>query len=106
MLEEIRDLLKKIDQKVDSETRRFNDQIDELKENLREFKETRDNFLSVNEEIKELSMRVNELTYERNQLKEIVDNLKYPEKKCSKQDKLIKKLTQEILLINKAHMMN
>ncbi len=37
MIEEVRDLLKKIDQ------------IDELKEDLREFKETRDNFSSVNE---------------------------------------------------------
>ncbi|GAG03527.1 unnamed protein product [marine sediment metagenome] len=45
----------------------MNDQIDELKENLREFKETRDNFSSVNEEIRKLSVQMDELTYERKQ---------------------------------------
>ncbi|NPD89169.1 MAG: hypothetical protein HGN29_10620 [Asgard group archaeon] len=95
MIEEIRNLLKKIDLIVDSEIRRLDDQIDELKQELKEFKETRDNFSSVNEEIKELSIQVDELTYERNQLKETVDNLSYLERKCSEKDEIIGRLTQE-----------
>ena len=47
------------------------------------------------EEIKELSINVGELTYERNQLRKTVDSLNYLEKKCSEQDELIEKLTQE-----------
>ncbi|MCG3221335.1 MAG: hypothetical protein H7641_08140 [Candidatus Heimdallarchaeota archaeon] len=66
-----------------------------MKENLKEFKETRDSFSSINEQIKELSIKVGELTYERNQLRKTVDSLNYLEKKCSEQDELIGKLTQE-----------
>jgi len=95
MIEEVRELLKKIDQLVDSETIRLNDQIDEFKERLKEFKETQDNISSVNEEINELTIQVDELTYERNQLKETVKNLNHLEIKCSEQDKLIEKLMQD-----------
>ena len=73
----------------------MNDQIDELKEDLRKHKETRDNFSAVNEKIEELSVQMDELTYEKSQLRETVDNLNYFEKKYSEQDKLIEKLTKE-----------
>jgi DNA repair exonuclease SbcCD ATPase subunit len=95
MIEEVREYLKKIDQIVDSEARRLNDQIDEMKDDLKEFKNNRDNISSFNKELEDLSIQVDELKYEANQQKKIITKLEHFENKCSEQDELIKKLTQE-----------
>ena len=91
MIEEVREHLKKIDQIVDSETRRLNDQIDGMKEELKECKV----ISSSSEELEDLSMQVDELKYETNKQKKTITKLEHFEKKCIEQDKLIEKLTQE-----------
>lgn len=75
MIEEVRDLLKRIDQIIDSESRRMNDQIDELKEELNELKESGENYSSIRDEIKNLTSQLDEITYERDSLKKTVEKL-------------------------------
>ncbi len=55
MLEEIRELLKRIDQIVDSESRRTEDQIDELKEKLLMIQDSEENLSSIHSQVKELT---------------------------------------------------
>jgi len=57
MLDEIRELLKRIDQLVDSESRRMNDEIDELKLKLKELQDSGENITSIHSEIKGLQKR-------------------------------------------------
>ncbi len=75
MIEEVRDLLKRIDQIIDSESRRMTDQIDELKEELNELKESGENFSSIRDEIKNLTSQLDEITYERDSLQKTVEKL-------------------------------
>ena len=95
MIEEVREYLKRIDQIVDSETRRLNDQIEEMTEELKEFKYTKDNISSFSRELENLSIQVDELKYETNQQKKKITTLEHFEKKCTEQNQLIGKLTQE-----------
>ncbi len=55
MLEEIRELLKRIDQIVDSESRRTEDQIDELKEKLLMIQDSEENLSSIHSQVKEFN---------------------------------------------------
>lgn len=75
MIEEVRDLLKRIDQIIDSESRRMTDQIDELKEELNELKESGENIESIQDGIKNLTSQLDEITYERDSLQETVEKL-------------------------------
>ena len=75
MIEEVRDLLKRIDQIIDSESRRMTDQVDELKEELGELKESGENISSIRDEIKNLTSQLDEITYERDSLQKTVEKL-------------------------------
>lgn len=95
MIEEIQDLLRKIDQIVDSESRRLNDEIEELRFQLKQFKDTQENFTSIRDEIKNLTSQIDELTYERDQLKERVKKLSPLEEKGKELEKMIEELLLE-----------
>ncbi|MBY8999591.1 MAG: hypothetical protein KGD64_01630 [Candidatus Heimdallarchaeota archaeon] len=93
MIEEVRELLKRIDQIIDSESRRLNDQIDELKEKLTDFKESGENFTSIRDEIKNLTSQLDEITYERDGLQKTVEKLSPLEPKVRELSELVKNLT-------------
>ncbi len=69
MLDEVRELLKKIDQIVESESNRLNDQIDELKSKLHSIKSLEDDYNSLLDEAKKATKELNELKQERLVLK-------------------------------------
>ncbi len=83
MLEEIRNLLQKIDQIADSESRRLNDEIDELKEKLLEIQDSGTNLSSIRSQVKEITLENEELINKVKDLQKEVDNL-LPFKKKSK----------------------
>lgn len=56
MLEEIRELLKRIDQIIDAEVRRNEDQIDDLKEKLSMFQDSEENLTSIIHKLKKLQV--------------------------------------------------
>ena len=93
MIEEVRDLLKRIDQIIDSESRRMNDQIDELKEELNELKESRENFSSIRDEIKNLNSQLDEITYERDSFKKTVEKLSPLESRTEELNEQVENLT-------------
>ena len=96
MIEEIQELLRKIDLIVDSESRRLNDEIEELRSQLKEFKDTQENFSSIRDEIKNLTSQIDELTYERDQLKQRVKKLSPLEEKTKNQEEKITELLLEL----------
>ena len=92
MLDEVRSLLKRIDQIIDSETRRLTDQIDELKDELNEIKESDDNIMSIRDEINKLTSQNDELLDERKKLQKKVEHLTPFEDKSKKMIKQIEEL--------------
>ncbi len=58
MLEEIRELLKRIDQIIDAEVRRNEDQIDDLKEKLSMFQDSEENLTSIHSQVKEITIEL------------------------------------------------
>ena len=89
MIEDVRELLKRIDQIVDSESRRLADQIDELKEELTELKESGENITSIRDEIKNLTSQLDEVTYERDGLQKSVEKL-------SPFEPMVKELSEQV----------
>ncbi|MCK5304479.1 MAG: hypothetical protein KAJ72_04455 [Candidatus Heimdallarchaeota archaeon] len=93
MIEEVRDLLKRIDQIIDSESRRMTDQIDELKEELNELKESGENLSSIRDEIKNLTSQLDEITYERDSLQKTVEKLSPLESMTEELNEQVENLT-------------
>ncbi len=93
MIEEVRDLLKRIDQIIDSESRRMTDQIDELKEELNELKESGENFSLIRDEIKNLASQLDEITYERDSLQKTVEKLSPLESMAEELNEQVENLT-------------
>jgi len=75
MLEEIRELLKRIDQIVDSEARRKEDQIDDLKEKLRMFQDSEENLTSIHSQVKEITSELDFFKERSRELQSKVDEL-------------------------------
>ena len=91
MLEEIRELLKRIDQIVDSESRRTEDQIDELKEKLLMIQDSEENLSSIHSQVKELTNELDIFKEGSKELQKRVDELKPLEDKCDSLENQIKK---------------
>jgi predicted nuclease with TOPRIM domain len=92
MLEEIRELLKRIDQIVDSEVRRNEDQIDELKEKLSMFQDTEENLSSIHSQVKDITRELDAFKKKSRELKNKVDELSPLESKCTSLENQIEKL--------------
>jgi DNA repair exonuclease SbcCD ATPase subunit len=91
MLEEIRELLKRIDQIVDSESRRTEDQIDELKEKLLMIQDSEENLSSIHSQVKELTNELDIFKERSIELQKRVDELKPLEDKYDSLEDQIKK---------------
>lgn len=91
MLEEIRGLLKRIDQIVDSESRRTEDQIDELKEKLLMIQDSEENLSSIHSQVKELTNELDIFKERSKELQKRVGELKPLEDKCDSLEDQIKK---------------
>ncbi len=91
MLEEIRELLKRIDQIVDSESRRTEDQMDELKEELLMFQDSKENLSSIHSQVKELTNELDLFKERSSELQKRVDELKPLEDKCDSLENQVKK---------------
>ena len=91
MLEEIRELLKRIDQIVDSESRRTEDQIDELKEKLLMIQDSEENLSSIHSQVKELTNELDIFKERSRELQKRVDKLNPLEDKCDLLEDQIKK---------------
>ena len=92
MLEEIRELLKRIDQIVDSEVRRNEDQIDELKEKLSMFQDSDDNLSSIHSQVKEITNELDAFKKRSRELQNKVDELSPLEEKSISLENQIEKL--------------
>ena len=92
MLEEIRELLKRIDQIVDAEVRRNEDQIDELKEKLSIFQDSEENLSSIHSQVKEITSELDTFKKRSRDLQEKVDELTPLEDRCVSLDEQISKL--------------
>lgn len=92
MLEEIRNLLHKIDQIVDSESRRLNDEIEDLKEKINEIKSSEDNLASVHDQVKEITKENDKLIKENKEMLKRINILSPLEEKCHELENQINKL--------------
>lgn len=75
MLEEIRNLLQKIDKIAESESIRLNDEIEELKEKIKEISDSETNMSSVRDQVKEITKTNENLNYQLEEAKERIDKL-------------------------------
>ncbi|MHA1198161.1 MAG: hypothetical protein ACTSQF_02210 [Candidatus Heimdallarchaeaceae archaeon] len=92
MLEEIRDLLQKIDQITDSESRRLNDEIEELKEKLNDIQDSKTNLSSIHGQVKEITTGNEKLKIQVKDMQDRLDVLLPLEKKCENLERQINKL--------------
>jgi len=92
MLEEIRDLLQKIDQIVDSESRRLNDEIDELKAKINEINDSEINLSSIHSQVKDITKENENLKSQLEKANEKLEELSPLEKKCQNLESQITKL--------------
>ncbi|TFG09977.1 hypothetical protein EU534_01540 [Candidatus Heimdallarchaeota archaeon] len=92
MLEEIRNLLQKIDQIVDSESRRLSDEIDELKEKIKEMGDSEINLSSIHSQVKEITNENESLKGQLEKTRAKVEELTPLETKCQNLESQISKL--------------
>ena len=92
MLEEIRSLLKKIDQIADSESRRLNDEIEELKERLQDIQDSETNLSSIRSQVKEITEENEKLKNNVIKLEEKVEELLPLQNRCEELEKKVDKL--------------
>ncbi|MCE7742581.1 MAG: hypothetical protein GOP50_08990 [Candidatus Heimdallarchaeota archaeon] len=92
MIEEIRNLLQKIDQIADSESRRFNDEIEELKEKLDDIQDSKTNLSSIHGQVKEITNENERLKIQVTEIQDKLDFLLPFEKKCEDLERKISKL--------------
>ncbi|MHA1686888.1 MAG: hypothetical protein ACTSYD_10880 [Candidatus Heimdallarchaeaceae archaeon] len=96
MIDEVRELLKRIDNIVDSEYRRFIDEIDELKTMLRNKEENKDNLDVLHEEIDYLMAELNNYKKMVSQLEKEITALKDYQKMANDLNLEVNKLKQQV----------
>ncbi|MHA1302410.1 MAG: hypothetical protein ACTSQE_10435 [Candidatus Heimdallarchaeaceae archaeon] len=95
MIDEIRDLLRRIDRIVEAEFLRLEDEIDELKSQLRTIDEENDDFMLLKDEAKKVAKQLREITRERDKLSEEVKKIKPLEDRCKELEIKVKDLEQK-----------
>ncbi len=92
MLDEIRELLKRIDQIVESEVRRKEDQIDDLKERISMFQDSEENLTSIHSQVKEITIELDTFKERSRELQRKIDELSPLEERCTSLEEQTKKL--------------
>ena len=95
MIDEVRDLLQQLDRIIEAEFLRRDDEIDDLKQKLREITDSGQDFDTLRDEAKKAATELRELTHERDQLQSQVTELSPLVEKCSDLEKQIIRLKNE-----------